>query len=416
IPPEKCRTVFDKFSQVDGSATRKHEGTGLGLAIASSLVELMGGEMGVESKVGKGSTFWFSITLPAHGEAEDEQAPAVPIDVTGSRILIVDDNAVNRAILLEQMQAWKFDAATASSGAEAIEILQVAARHGMAVDCVILDYHMPEMNGEEAARIIRGDPMLKETSIVMLTSVDQTAEGKAFSSLGINGHLTKPARSAQLLDTLTQALEDSAFRKDGESVDGKAIAAARMIGEMEVSKDDQANLQEEQTIADVEKHLLDMAEDLAESQPAASISQPSVETSSAAGDADTVNVLLADDNEVNRIVLSQILKTTDLSFVTARDGEETIELYHRTNPEIILLDVSMPKINGLEATRAIRKSELRSGRHVPIIGVTAHALKGDMEICLEAGMDDYLSKPVSPDMLIAKIEKWLERKLSRKAV
>ncbi|MEM7464343.1 MAG: response regulator, partial [Pseudomonadota bacterium] len=373
-------------------------------AIASSLVELMGGEMGVESQVGKGSTFWFTIVLPAYGQTAEEGVPAIPVDVTGSRILVVDDNAVNRAILLEQLSAWGFDAATASSGTEAIEILKVAISHDMAVDGIILDYHMPEMNGEEVAKIIRNDVLLEQTPIVMLTSVDQTAEGRAFSSLGINGHLTKPARSAQLLDTLTQALQDSAGRKDGESVDEKAIAAARMIGKLDVAQGDTSQ-------ADVEMHLLDI-----EAEKSADNSKPHSSTRTPEFPEDGVNVLVADDNEVNRIVLSQILHTTDLSFITATDGEEAIELYHRANPDIILLDVSMPKINGLEATRAIRESEKRTGDHTPIIGVTAHALKGDMELCLEAGMDDYLSKPVSPDMLISKIEKWLDRKLSRKAI
>jgi signal transduction histidine kinase/DNA-binding response OmpR family regulator len=389
IPPEKCRTVFEKFSQVDGSATRKHEGTGLGLAIASSLVELMGGQIGVESEVGKGSTFWFTITLPAHGATHKERAGVIPVDVTGARILIVDDNAVNRAILVEQMTAWGFDAAPAFSGLEAIDILHAATSLGIAVDCIILDYHMPEMDGGQVAVEVRSNAALANLPIIMLTSGDQTAEREALSLLPVNGYLTKPARSAQLLEMLVRVLQDSHDRENGDN--------------MHAGRDEEIDEQfidfgTSGTVVNGNSHG-DIAL-LAARSPAACDAM--------------VDVLVADDNEINRVLFEQILVSASLSFAMACDGEEAVRLYHATNPGIILMDVSMPKINGLDATRAIRDSERLSGGHTPIIGVTAHALTGDMERCHEAGMNDYLSKPVSPGMLIEKIEKWLGKNLSRK--
>lgn len=207
IASDKITSVFDKFSQADASATRKHEGTGLGLSIASSLVELMGGKIGAESELDVGSTFWFEIDLPVHNE--QAQPKQTPMDVSGSKILIVDDNVVNRSILLEQMASWKFDNAAAVSGEEGLEVLRIAHQQNIKIDCVIMDYHMPGMNGGDTIKAIRNDPALKDTSVIMLTSVDETADGKLFSSLGIQAHLTKPTRSSLLFETIINVLKNN---------------------------------------------------------------------------------------------------------------------------------------------------------------------------------------------------------------
>src|SRR5690606_19144802 len=205
IPADKLQSVFEKFAQVDASSTRRHEGTGLGLAIAARLVDLMGGKIGVESEVGRGSVFWFTVPLPVHeAGAADE---GVPGDVTGARVLVIDDNPVNREILLEQLRSWSFDCAAAESGAVGLAFLDRAVQLGAAVDCIILDYQMPGMNGADVARAIAADSRLSSIPIVLLTSVDQVDFGKLIIEFGIAAHRTKPARSAILLGTVISVIQ-----------------------------------------------------------------------------------------------------------------------------------------------------------------------------------------------------------------
>ena len=205
IPQEKCDRIFEKFSQVDESATRKHEGTGLGLAISSSLVKLMDGEIGVTSETGEGSTFWFEITLPVHGNRAKRRH--VPVDVSGARILIVDDNEVNRAIMLENMKAWQFDSAAVESGDKALELLEAMRDQNMEPDCIILDYQMPGMNGAQFAQAVRSDDRYNSVPIIMVTSVDQMEGGKHFSTLSIQAHMMKPVRSSLLLEKIIEVIE-----------------------------------------------------------------------------------------------------------------------------------------------------------------------------------------------------------------
>ncbi len=215
IPPEKLDTIFEKFSQVDGSSTRKHEGTGLGLSISKMLVELMGGQIGAKSAAGEGSTFWFTLPLPVHGDVE--KPDPVPTDVTGSRVLVVDDNDVNRAILEELLKSWSFEVTLTSSGLEGITALHRGASLGQPHDLVVLDYHMPEMDGIEVVEQVRASPGIQHTPIVMLTSVDNAADN-AIRGLNIQGHLVKPARSTLLLETMVKTLQsgrvESAHRPD----------------------------------------------------------------------------------------------------------------------------------------------------------------------------------------------------------
>jgi len=381
IPADKLGTVFEKFAQVDGSSTRRHEGTGLGLAIAARLVELMGGRMGVESQVGRGSVFWFSVSLPIH-EAEPSLAP-VPVDVTGARVLVIDDNPVNREILLEQLRSWGFDCAATESGAVGLAFLDRAVQLGARVDCIVLDYQMPGMNGADVARAIAADTRISNIPVILLTSVDQVDFGRMVLDFGIAAHLTKPARSAVLLGTIVAAIQKT--RGEGAratlaygSADRATASPLRMSSAMPPAIHD--------------------------TREAAVIPlQP-------------VDILIAEDNEVNQLVFGQILNGLGLSYRIAANGRTAVEFHRTLKPKLILMDVSMPEMNGYEAARAIRASEAQSGEHIPIIGVTAHALKGDREKCIEAGMDDYLSKPVSPDRLGAKIGMWLtERALAKSA-
>jgi len=370
IPEDKLGLVFDKFSQVDASSTRRHEGTGLGLAITARLVHLMGGDIGVDSQLGTGSTFWFAVELP-NAESTAQEA-IMPLDVTGARVLIVDDNATNRTILSEQMRSWTFDSAAAESGVEAIEVLKAVTARGLSVDCIVLDFQMPGMNGAQVARIIRGTPEIANTPIVMLTSVDHSQLN--YRDLSIDAHIVKPARSSALLEAVVTAIQRRHTRN------GHAAGLAPLLGEDATPRP--------------ENRGSETAAPPAEPSPASSRHQ--------------VDILVAEDNEVNQLVFTQILQETRLRFHIVGNGRLVVEAARRLQPRMILMDVSMPEMNGLEATAMIRETEAMSGEHVPIVGVTAHALKGDRERCLQAGMDDYLPKPISPKALREKIDRWLD--------
>jgi signal transduction histidine kinase/CheY-like chemotaxis protein len=366
IPADKLQTVFEKFAQVDGSSTRRHEGTGLGLAIAARLVDLMGGKIGIESEVGRGSIFWFSVAMPIHSTGAAEQD--VPVDVTGARVLVVDDNAVNRDILLEQLRNWGFDCAAAENGAIGLAFLERSAQIGARVDCVILDYQMPGMNGVDVARAIAADERIASVPVVLLTSVDQVDFNRLTVECGIAGHLTKPARSAALLGTLVSVIQRA---RNGAFVG---------------------------SFSDPSEPTRSVPEPRPVPRP---VPTQRLETKPA-GDA-SIDILVAEDNEVNQLVFAQILNGLGLTYRIVGNGRTAVEMHRAMRPKLILMDVSMPEMNGFEATIAIRQAEATSGAHTPIIGVTAHALKGDREKCLESGMDDYLHKPISPDRLSAKI-------------
>lgn len=376
IPQDKLAPIFEKFSQVDASSTRRHEGTGLGLAISSRLVRLMGGEIGVESEEGKGSTFWFAVTLPRVKRAAARRG--LPIDVTGARVLVVDDNAVNRSILTEQMVSWAFDSCAAASGQEGLKVLSAATALGLSVDCIILDYQMPGMNGAEVARTIRTTPELADTPIVLLTSVDQSLADANYRDLGIDAHLTKPTRASSLLETLVATIQRHRAARSGEHVALPGVA------------DEPAPVATVQ--APVER---------------SSLLAPATRPRMQQGIHGNLDILVAEDNEVNQLVFTQILSETGYSFEIVANGRKAVDAYDRLNPRMILMDVSMPEMNGHEATGKIRELEVARGTHVPIVGVTAHALKGDRERCLEAGMDDYLPKPISPKALMAKLDRWI---------
>jgi len=315
--------------------------------------------------------FWFVVPLPVHEAGES--AKGVPVDVTGSRVLVIDDNPVNREILLEQLKSWGFDCAAAESGAMGLAVLDRAAKLGAAVDCVILDYQMPGMTGADVAKAMSGDSRTSSIPIVLLTSVDQVDFSRLMLEYGIAAHLTKPARSANLLGTVIAVIQKA--RTGGDRVDyvrpvqptaPAPITVIRAVASAPTPKSEQFT----------------------------------------ARDA-PLDILVAEDNEVNQLVFGQILNGLDLSYRVAGNGRTAVEMYRSLNPKLILMDVSMPEMNGYEATCAIRQIEATSGTRIPIIGITAHALKGDREKCIEAGMDDYLPKPISPDRLGTKIGAWL---------
>ena len=411
IPEEKRAKVFEKFSQVDTSATRKHEGTGLGLTISAALVTLMDGEIGVESVEQEGSTFWFTITLPVHGAVENKKR--APVDITGSNILIIDDNRVNRSILTEQMASWNFESMECASGVEALAVMRDACNRDIKIDLVILDYHMPGMSGADVAKSIQADPELSGIPIVMLTSVDQTQDGKLFSSLGIQGHLTKPARSSALLETIVQVLEEHPTRSDEPSANEALPEVTEPQMQQGAAK---ADAEEQDTDDPALEEQTTETPSTVETLPVEKKPATKKLTANGLGSgAEHVDIIVCEDNDVNQIVFTQVLRATGYTFRIANNGREGVEFYEKCQPQLMLMDVSMPEMNGIEATAAIRELEADSGRHTPIIAVTAHAIKGDREMCMEAGMDDYLSKPISPSKLEEKINTWMNTREEAKS-
>ncbi|MEQ8305468.1 MAG: PAS-domain containing protein [Hoeflea sp.] len=401
IPEDKLQAVFDKFSQVDASSTRRHEGTGLGLAITSRLVALMGGRITAESEANKGSVFSVELTLPACNEGR--AARIVPVDVSGTRVLVIDDNPVNREILTEQLDAWGFDACAAVSGEEGLGVLKAASQFGVRVNAVILDYQMPDSNGAMVAQEIRKNYSGKDLPIVMLTSMDMKPGEVDIGKGAIQATLMKPARSAELLQTLVRILQISAQPAEAANPAVREAKPSPAPAHLEIRSDKgvAAGSQPDTVPAEsVRSERPDTAQ--AGARPAAGRS------------ASGLQILVAEDNEVNQIVFTQILEELGLSYQIADNGGTVVELWKAKRPALVLMDVSMPVMNGHEATQAIRKLEAADdtlGR-TPIIGVTAHALTGDMERCLEAGMDDYMTKPISPEKLEAKISDWLPAEIA----
>ena len=363
IPKDKIEALFDSFSQVDSSTTRKYGGTGLGLSIAKQLSELMGGSIYVESEEGVGSTFNFSIDV---GLSEHSSLVMPRVDVTGKNILIVDDNEVNLEIVREQLLYWGMKVAEASSAADATKLLkaQIDKKVIPPFDIALLDMHMPEVNGEELGKEIRLIKECDSMKMVMMTSLGSRSEAKVYAELGFNGFFSKPTTTKDLFNALNILIEDS-----------DALEANRPI----LTKDSMNMLEEE-------PENIEWPED--------------------------TRILLVEDNATNQIVALGILETFGLNADIANDGKEAISALrasYETYPyNLILMDCQMPVMDGYETSSAIRDGKAGDVNiKIPIVAMTANAMKGDKEKCLIAGMDDYLTKPINPDNLLEMLKKWL---------
>lgn len=449
IPEDSLDVIFESFNQVDSSATRRFEGTGLGLSICTRLVDLMGGKMGVESREGEGSTFWFTVNLPVHGEIV---RPTVTTpDISGARVLLVDDNEINLSILKEQAANWNLEVTAVSDGPAAMQALWTAVHKNTPYDLVILDYQMPQMDGAMVAQCIRNDRQLQNTKIIMLSSADGSTTDPDIADLQLDGHLVKPARSTVLLDTMTKVLTNTGapapISKPASPPPPEAktpkLTLADLVASTEAADSLPAAGQDEPAVSNAfvetvepeepvqlgvpdevdevddvdEPHVPHrIADAFAQVAAAFSATQETVTRAPKEPDAPApakeqasgLDILVAEDNDINQIVFRQILKETPHSFKIVANGVQAVESFEADRPKLILMDVSMPEMNGMDAARAIRKLEKEIGTRVPIVGVTANALRGDREKCLDVGMDDYLAKPVSPAMLQQKIDEWLK--------
>lgn len=358
IESEKADKIFGAFQQADSSTTRKYGGTGLGLSISKKLVEAMGGGIGVESKPGQGSTFWVELALEVC--EEQEIVWQSPFEAAGRRALVVDDIGVNRQIVCEQLASWGFQAHAAHSGEEALGMLRRAQAAGAPYDFAILDFLMPEMDGEALARAIKSDGDLAETPLLVLTSVDRAGDARRFREIGVGGYLIKPARSALLHEAIIKLLQSTEHVEDAEKIIFSEPARDR------------------------------------------GAVKPIVKT----------RILLAEDNEVNQLVIKHMLDPNIYELTIANNGRRAIRRFEsdKSGFDLVLMDVSMPEMDGYEATRAIRAfEEKQQGRRTPIICLTAHVMAADVERSCAAGMDDFLSKPVSKEKLDAVIKRWVEK-------
>ena len=357
IPSGKMDRLFQSFSQVDSSTTRKYGGTGLGLAISKQLVELMGGEIGVESEMGKGSTFWFTARFEKQTERRATVRTTLPSGMNGLRVLLVDDNATNREILRHYLSSWGCVIAEAPDGPTALAILREAAGGDAAIGLAILDMCMPEMNGEELAIEIRKDAAISSTVLIMLSSVPDLGGNERLKALGFASCLSKPIRRSLLYDVIS------------------TIAAG--------------------------------------GQPIAEPPAPAAQSLPTATHGAGAHVLLVEDDEINREVALEILAKAGYRCGCATNGKEAVNAVLKGGYDLVLMDCQMPELDGFGATAAIRTVESKKNdifgthAHLPVIALTANCMKGDRERCLEAGMDDYLGKPLEPAEMIATIEKWL---------
>ena len=329
--------IFDSFSQVDSSTSRRFGGSGLGLAISQQLVELMGGRIWVESEEGKGSTFNCTVRF---GLGTPKTKRTDLISLRGLKVLVVDDHATNRRILEEVLKSWEMDAELVESGAAAIAALEAATQP---FDIVLMDLMMPKMDGLETVAIIRENEAFAQVPVLLLSSADRAGYSARSRSLGIARSLIKPIKQSDLLEAIGAALEAT---------------------------------------PSVETHALG-------DEPVA---------------ADGRRVLLAEDGAINQQVAVRLLEERGHSVVVVNNGRAAVEQVAAQPFDVVLMDVQMPEMDGLEATAAIRRAEAQTGGHIPIVAMTAHAMKGDRDRFLAAGMDGYVAKPVRPHELYAAVE------------
>jgi CheY-like chemotaxis protein len=344
IPQGKQESIFESFSQADSAATRRYGGTGLGLTISSRLLEIMGGRIWLESERDAGSCFHFTLEAPL-APKDESSGPSRPPELDGVRVLIVDDNAASRRILAELAVAQGMKPALAPSAEQALGELQSAAAVGAAFGLVILDCHMPGGDGFTLLEQVRQMETIASTPVLMLTSPGRQDDAARSRMLRVAECLAKPVFPPQLADAMASALG----RKSGGS---KA-----------------ANLAAPQSLPEYPSGL---------------------------------QILLAEDNLVNQKVALRLLQKMGHSVTVAATGREALAALEKQGFELILMDVQMPEMDGMEATAAIREKE-RGGEHIPIIGLTACAMTGDRELCLAAGMDGYVTKPVSVQALVSEI-------------
>jgi CheY-like chemotaxis protein len=360
IAPEIREHIFDAFSQADGTTTRRYGGTGLGLAITKQLCEMQGGGITVESTLGKGSTFRFTVRVKI-SPLPLQPKVASYVDLKRIRVLIVDDNENNRNILHHQLLSWGMRNGRAENGQNALEVLKKAAAVRDPYELALLDMMMPGMSGLELARAIKADSAIASVQLILLTSISQDYDTETMHRHGISAHLTKPVRQSRLYDCIASTLASQSGKKPqpiSGSIDSDKASA--FLG---------------------------------------------------------ARVLLAEDQPVNQEVARGMVESFGCRVEVVSNGQEALDALSKTPYDLVLMDCQMPELDGYAATRIFRQREAQNAknqsgraqaiRRTPIIAMTAHAMQGDRELCLAAGMDDYISKPFNLDRLFALLKRWL---------
>jgi CheY-like chemotaxis protein/anti-sigma regulatory factor (Ser/Thr protein kinase) len=351
IPPEHLAKIFEPFEQVDRFSTRRYGGTGLGLAICARLVELMHGSIWAESQEGIGSTFYFTARFAIAPPEFAASLPALAGRLAGVRVLVVDDNATNRRILEELLRSWAMQPTVVADGRTALEQLRRQQAAGTPFQLLLSDVQMPGMDGFDLVEELRRTNDSPRTVIMMLTSGDQTTDLSRSNTLNVAACLLKPLKQRELYEAILGALHsDLTIGPPSDTASTAQRAASRPL-----------------------------------------------------------SVLLVEDSLVNCKLASAVLTKQGHTVTVAGDGREAVQTVARQQFDLVLMDIQMPEMDGLQATRVIRQAEQSTGQHVPIIALTAHALKGDQEVCLNAGMDGYVSKPVTARQLQKAIEEVLGR-------
>jgi len=351
VPVEKQESIFEAFSQADGSMTRKYGGTGLGLTICKRLAELMEGRIWMESQPGQGSTFHFVIRVGIQDTPAARSVPVQPERLRDMHVLIVDDNFTNRRVLEGMLTRWGMRPTAVEGGRAGLQALQVAKSTGHPFPLILLDGQMPEMDGFTLAELIRKDPSLVGATIMMLTSAGHAGDAARCRELGISAYLVKPIRQGELLEGICALLEKKPENKKEILVTKHSLRENR------------------------KRH----------------------------------HILLVEDNLVNQKLAMRLLEKRGFEVAVAGDGRVALDRLEKESFDLVLMDVQMPIMDGFEATTAIREKEKSTLRYIPIIAMTAHALKGDEERCIAAGMDAYVSKPIRTNELFAIIEKFLDK-------
>jgi two-component system sensor histidine kinase/response regulator len=357
IPLRKQTAIFEAFTQADGSMTRTYGGTGLGLTISARLAASMRGRIWVESKQGQGSRFHFTAVFSLPGVPARTVAPADPMILRNMRVLVVDDNATNRQILVGILNNWQANPTAVGTGAKAISTLREGQQLGISYPLILIDAHMPGMDGFAVIEEIRKNPTWSSATIMMLSSGGQMGDAQRCRELGVSAFLTKPVQRTELLEATLTSLAN------GPIAQSVSVSTAG------------------HSLIDASHHL---------------------------------TILLVEDNAVNRTLAVRLLEKRGHSVTVALNGKEALATLDRQTFDLIFMDVQMPEMDGLEATRAIRENEKSSGTHVPIIAMTAHAMAGDEDRFRRAGMDEYLSKPVKTEELTELLKRYASVSLLNK--